>query len=164
MRTFPSLTSLTPDERVWRLDWFGECAYPGSVRARTHPSIKVAISPLCCEPDDSDALLLPGCTDHSNQREIWLPITALPLLKIGDLWQDGHLIASPGYRVETFRNVRIEPGNTSFIKAGLAIDGKFPGVRQLRSQAIVFYRAHFKKCHYNSANCSGAAGFSIPNA
>ena len=125
MRTFPSLTSLTPDERVWRLDWFGECAYPGSVRARTHPSIKVAISPLCCEPDDSDALLMSGCTDHSNQREIWLPITALPLLKIGDLWQDGHLIASPGYHVETFRNVRIETGNTSFIKAGLAIDGKF---------------------------------------
>ncbi|NMG72929.1 hypothetical protein [Parazoarcus communis] len=38
------------------------------------------------------------------------------------------------------------------------------GVRQSRSQAIVFYRAHFQKCHYNSANCSGAAGFSIPNA
>ena len=37
-------------------------------------------------------------------------------------------------------------------------------VRQLRSQVLVFARAHFQKCHYNSANCSGAAGFSIPNA
>ncbi len=39
-----------------------------------------------------------------------------------------------------------------------------PRVRQLRSQVLVFARAHFQKCHYNSANCSGAAGFSIPNA
>lgn len=37
-------------------------------------------------------------------------------------------------------------------------------VRQLRSQVLVFARSHFQKCHYNSANCSGAAGFSIPNA
>ena len=37
-------------------------------------------------------------------------------------------------------------------------------VRQLRSQVFVFSRANFQKCHYNSANCSGAAGFSIPNA
>lgn len=40
----------------------------------------------------------------------------------------------------------------------------FAGVRQLRSQVLVFYIAYFQKCHYNSANCSGAAGFSIPNA
>ncbi|NMG56028.1 transposase [Aromatoleum aromaticum] len=37
-------------------------------------------------------------------------------------------------------------------------------VRQLRSQVLVFARAHFQKCHYNSANCSGAAGFPIPKA
>ena len=37
-------------------------------------------------------------------------------------------------------------------------------VRQLRSQVLVFARADFQKCHYNSASCSGAAGFSIPNA
>ena len=37
-------------------------------------------------------------------------------------------------------------------------------VRQLRAQVLVFARAHVQKCHYNSANCSGAAGFSIPKA
>ena len=37
-------------------------------------------------------------------------------------------------------------------------------VRQLRSQVLVFARANFQKCHDNSANCSGAAGFSIPKA
>ena len=43
------------------------------------------------------------------------------------------------------------------------INGLLTRVRQLRSQVLVFARAHFQKCHYNSANCSGAAGFSIPN-
>ena len=42
--------------------------------------------------------------------------------------------------------------------------GVDPRVRQLRSQVRVFARAHFQKCHYSSANCSGTAGFSIPNA
>jgi hypothetical protein len=42
--------------------------------------------------------------------------------------------------------------------------GMFTRVRQLRSQVLVFARAHFQKCHYSSANCSGAAGFSIPKA
>ena len=50
--------------------------------------------------------------------------------------------------------VRIRPGRGD----------QLPRVRQLCSQVLVFARAHFQKCHYNSANCSGAAGFSIPNA
>jgi len=125
MDALPRLPSLTPDERIWRLDWFGECGYPGSVQRYTQPSIKVAISPLRCLPDDVEALLLPTCTDHAHQREVWVPIAALPLLGIGDLWQNGRLVASPDYEVETFDGLRIEPATTSFVKAGLAIDEKF---------------------------------------
>jgi len=46
MDALPGFPSLTPDDRVWRLDWFGECAYPGSVRHYAQPSIKVVPSPL----------------------------------------------------------------------------------------------------------------------
>jgi hypothetical protein len=46
----------------------------------------------------------------------------------------------------------------------LVLSDQDPRVRQLRSQVLVFARAHFQKCHYSSANCSGAAGFSIPKA
>lgn len=125
MSPLPNFPSLTPDERVWRLDWFGECAYPGSVRRYAQPSIKVAISPLRCEPNDAEALLQPGGTDHMHQREVWAPVAVLPLLAIGDLWQGGRLIASPSYHAETFRSVQIVPGTTSFVKAGLAVDEKF---------------------------------------
>ena len=59
------------------------------------------------------------------------------------------------------------PGAALQLRSGTVVamkDTQVTRVRQLRSQVLVFARAHFQKCHYNSANCSGAAGFSIPKA
>ncbi len=93
---------MPPDGRIWRIDWFGECAYPGSVRRYAQPSIKVAISPLRSAEGNPDHLLLPDCTELEEQREFWAPIAALPMLAIGDLWQNGQLLTSPGYQTEAF--------------------------------------------------------------
>ncbi|HXA46141.1 MAG TPA: hypothetical protein VNW52_00820, partial [Burkholderiaceae bacterium] len=121
----PKLSNLTPDERVWRLDWFGECGYPGSIRRYAQPSIKVVLSPLRCDSTDLAALLLPDCTDHQHPHETWAPISALPLLAIGDLWQDGRQIASPDYQVEAFKGLTINADSACFVKTGLAIDELF---------------------------------------
>lgn len=123
--SLPSFPNLTPDDRVWRLDWFGECAYPGTVRRYAQPSIKVVLSPLRCDPSDHAALLLPDSTDHQHQHEAWAPIAALPMLAIGDLWQDGRQIASPDYQVEAFKGLTINPEATAFVKAGLALEEHF---------------------------------------
>lgn len=123
--SLPTLPQLTPDDRIWRLDWFGECAYPGSVRRYAQPSIKVVLSALLCDPADRAALLLPGCTDHQHSHEAWVPIAALPMLAIGDFWQSGRRIASPGYELEVFWQLHIDDTNSSFVKAGLAVDGHF---------------------------------------
>lgn len=125
MDALPSLPSLTPDERYWRVDWFGECAYPGGVRRYAQPSIRVALSPLRSDPNDHAALLLPDCTDHQHQHEVWPPIAALPLLAIGDIWHEGRHVASPDYQVEKFKRLRITPNASAFVKAGLALDGHF---------------------------------------
>lgn len=125
MENLPSFPSLTPDERIWRLDWFGECAYPGSVRRYAQPCIKVSLSPLRCDPNDHAALLLPESTDHHHTNEPWVPIAALPLLAIGDLWQAGKRISSPDYQVEKFRHLEIHPESTAFVKAGLALEEHF---------------------------------------
>ncbi|MCL2660595.1 MAG: hypothetical protein FWD64_08775, partial [Acidobacteriaceae bacterium] len=85
----------------------------------------VAISPLRCSPDDVEALLTPNCTDCACQKDVWVPVAALPLLAVGDLWQDGRLVVSPDYDVESFSSLRIESDTTDFVKAGLAIDEKF---------------------------------------
>lgn len=125
MDALPSLPNLTPDDRVWRLDWFGECAYPGGVRRYAQPSIKVSLSALRCDPSDHTALLLPDSTDHQHPHEAWVPVAALPILAIGDLWQHGQQIASPDYQKESFKGLRITHETAAFVKAGLAIDEHF---------------------------------------
>lgn len=48
----------------------------------------------------------------------------------------------------------------SIVVAFLALCAR---VRQFRSQVRIIVRAYFQRSHYNSANCHGVAGFSIPN-
>jgi len=87
------------------------------------------------------------------------------------------LICRSGNRSELAGKALLEAGFTTVYNVMYGFEGELdahhhrnsvngwrPRVRQLRSQVLVFARAHFQKCHYNSANCSGAAGFSIPNA
>lgn len=121
----PLIPQLTPDDRPWRIDWFGEVGYPGNIRRYAQPSIKVSLSPLRCDPAEHAALLLSDSTDHQHQHETWAPIAALPMLSIGDLWQGGQQIASPNYQVEAFKGLAINPESTAFVKAGLALEDHF---------------------------------------
>ena len=123
--SLPKFSQLTPDDRVWRIDWLGDIAYPGSVRRYAQPSVKVVLSAICCDPSDTNTLVSPDSSDYQHQHETWAPIAALPMLAIGDLWQQGQRIASPDYQVESFRRLAITQETTAFIKAGLAIDGHF---------------------------------------
>ncbi len=121
----PLIPQLTPDDRPWRIDWFGDVGYPGNIRRYAQPSIKVSLSPLRCDPVEHAALLLSDSTDHQHQHEVWAPIAALPMLSIGDLWQGGQQIASPNYQVESFKGLAINPESTAFVKAGLALEEHF---------------------------------------
>ncbi len=124
MASIPSFPQLTPDTRLWRIDWFGEIGYPGSVRRYTHPSIRVAISPL------KDSLEFFSSsrsfeTEASQQQNVWMPIGCLGMLRIGDIWQDGKQFAQPHYSCEVFENLDIGPGTVKLIKAGLPIEGHY---------------------------------------
>jgi len=123
MEKLPRFPSLTPDHRVWRLDWFGEIAYPGVVRQYRQPCIKVAISPLLDSPDGF-ALSGSFSTDIAQQRNVWVSLGALSMMRIGDLWQDGRLLQAPLYTPSYFE-LDISPDTTTFVKAGLAIDKNY---------------------------------------
>lgn len=125
MSKLPYLYSLTPDQRIWRLVWFGECAYPGSVSRYAQPSIKVILSPLKCDPADDAALAYPDSTDRNYTHEAWVSVASLPMLSIGDLWQHGQRIVSPDYVVESFDDLTVTHETASFVKAGFAIEGKY---------------------------------------
>lgn len=115
------LSHLTPDDRVWRVDWLGEIEYPGAVRQYRQPCIKVALSPLLDFPD-SFSQTGSFRTDVDQQRHEWVSLGALFMLRIGDLWQHGQFLKSPLYSAACF-DLDISPDTTKFVKAGLAIDG-----------------------------------------
>ncbi len=119
-----SIPQLTPDDRLWRIDWFGECRYPPSQR-KSQPSIRIAISPLQCDPEDSDALQAANSTSLNNQRQAWLPVGILNLVRIGDIWHNGQCVHAPNYQIQKFEKLQIKKGTTDFIKAGLPINGVY---------------------------------------
>jgi hypothetical protein len=115
-----SITQLTPDERLWRIDWFGEFYYP-PILGNSQPSVRVAISPVLCDP----AMLAATATNLNNQRQISLKVGLLGLVKIGDIWQNGQCIRTPDYQTERFEKVNINKTTATIIKAGLPINGEF---------------------------------------
>ena len=109
------LSNLTPGPDTYRIDWFGEVGYPGSVRRYSQPSIRVAISPLT-NPD----VQWPLQTNSKQQQQVWMPIGSLPMLRIGDIWQNGTLIAKPAYQAERF-DIDLSKHPATPIKAGVSI-------------------------------------------
>ena len=113
--TAPIISGLTPDERYWRIDWLGDVAYPPTVNRRRQPSVRISISPI-----DTSCLLFNRIRSNAGeQREVWLPIGLLPLLRVGDIWTQGKLIRRPTYDFEQFPDQLIYPDTVSVIKAGL---------------------------------------------
>lgn len=120
-----SIPYLTPDDRPWRIDWFGELSFPGGTNRRSQPCVRVAISPVICDPSDQQTLLSATSTDSYAQKQRWLPVGMLPYVQIGDIWQSKRYSHTPNYQRETFRSVSIARETTNFIKAGLPIDNEF---------------------------------------
>lgn len=118
MSKTPEFHQLTFDSRPWRIDWFGEVGYPGAVRRYAQPSLKVSISPLL---KPAEASLAAVHFSSEEQRSIWMPIGSLPMLRIGDVWQNGKMALQPEYQKAVFPNLEIGPGLSLFIKAGLSI-------------------------------------------
>ncbi len=118
-----SIHQLTPDNRLWRIDWFGEVDY--QPHRHSQPCVRIVTSPVLCYPNDLNAMLSTSATDHHHQRQIWLPIGLLYLINIGDIWQGGQCVNTPSYQTEIFEKLEVTKATTDFVKAGLAISGEF---------------------------------------
>lgn len=115
----PRFSNLTPGPNPYRIDWFGDVAYPGSVRRYTQPCIRVAISPVA-NPVAEGMPYTQFQFDSQQQQQVWLPIGSLPMLRIGDIWQNGMLIAKPAYQQERFE-IDLSKHPATPIKAGVSI-------------------------------------------
>jgi len=108
----------------WRLDWFGDVAFPDAAQRRRQPSIFVYLSPVDEKAINEVASLLSPEVTQSGwaQRGCWISVGALPLLRIGDIWRDGQLHLRPDYQLETFVDLQIDGDTTTLVKAGLNKD------------------------------------------
>ncbi|MDP3651680.1 MAG: hypothetical protein Q8R67_08360 [Rhodoferax sp.] len=109
-------------QTAWRIDWFGDIAFPDRTVRRKQPSVFVHLSrvtdPRFCI--DSSVLLSAQCTSPPKfQRRVWVSVGTLPLLRIGDIWRDRKLLLRPDYELEEFDDIQIDKSTTSLIKAGL---------------------------------------------
>jgi hypothetical protein len=92
------------------------------VLRRKQPSIFVYLSQVADRRFLSypSFLLDPKSTDSTqNQRGCWVSVGTLPLLQIGDIWQDQKLLLRPDYQLESFGDLQIDSTTTKLIKVGL---------------------------------------------
>ncbi len=120
----PRISALPTGPNFWRIDWFGDIAYPDRSNRRKQPSVFVHLSRVKDERfrNDPSVLLSPeGTAPAQFQKRAWISIGTLPLLRIGDIWRDGQLDAQPDYELEEFKCIQIDAKTTTLIKAGLNI-------------------------------------------
>jgi len=77
-----------------------------------------------------------------HQHQINVPIGFLGKLKIGDIWRNGELVASPEYQRECFTGVTVDRGAASLIKAGLSTKVANRDVFYLPLGAHPYHSAH----------------------
>ncbi|NJD33672.1 MAG: hypothetical protein FIA96_02325 [Betaproteobacteria bacterium] len=111
---------LTPGPGPWRIAWMGEVSYHGPFRRYFNPSVRVEVVPAVGDPTAPCESQDPGVV-----RTVWMPLGALPRLRLGDVWEEGHFKDAPPYATERFSGVAITQITTAFVKAGLPIDGRF---------------------------------------
>ncbi|MBC3937001.1 hypothetical protein H8K47_16715 [Undibacterium sp. CY7W] len=124
-KQLPSISAFPKDEKIWRIDWFGEITFPNRLIRRTQPSILVHLSRIQDERflNNTEVQLSPHATSPAKfQRKTWVSVGTLPLLRIGDLWQNGQLVAQPDYELEQFSDLCIDRVKTHLIKAGLNLN------------------------------------------
>lgn len=121
----PRISVFPKDQTDWRIDWFGDIAFPNRLVRRKQPSVLVHLSRVIDNRflSDPSTLLSPQCTRSAQfQKRVWVSVGTLTLLRIGDIWRDGQLVLRPDYELEKFDSVQISKDSTSLVKAGLNLD------------------------------------------
>ncbi|MFZ3084277.1 hypothetical protein [Rhodoferax ferrireducens] len=121
----PRIAVFPKGQTPWRIDWFGDIAFPDRSVRRKQPSVFIHLSRVTDSRfrDDPAVLLSAHSTVSPNfQRRVWVSVGTLPLLRIGDVWRDGQLDVRPDYQLEEFTDIHIDQSTTTLIKAGLNLD------------------------------------------
>lgn len=131
-----TILSFPQDNATWRLDWFGDVSYQRHVRYK-NPLIRVALSKVTLDANDTWSYG-PKFPDADSVAQAVVPVSLLPPLKIGTIWQVGTMIADPGYTEEAFDFV-VSKETVDLVKSGMS-DGDYGYI--LPFEAHPFHKAH----------------------
>lgn len=110
---------------LWRVDWFGGVAFPDRLLRRTQPSVFVHLSRVI-DPsvlaDPTAPVTASSTLPWQKQFKCWVSVGSAMLLRIGDLWSDQSLVASPDHEVETFESLTIDRSTAQLLKVGHSDD------------------------------------------
>lgn len=115
----PRLTFFPLDGTPWRIDWFGDVAFPNRHESYKQPAICLAISRVCKDISGQ----YHSNRSVRNQHQIWAPVGWLPQFRIGDIWQDGLLLQPETAQTKIFHGLSISRRSSQIAKAGFDIDG-----------------------------------------
>lgn len=121
----PRIAAFPRGATPWRIDWFGDIAFPDRSVRRKQPSVFLHLSRVTTDRfhEDPAVLLSPDSTSPAKfQRRVWVSVGTLPLLRVGDIWRNGELEARPDYQLESFPDLEISNTTSTLIKAGLNLD------------------------------------------
>lgn len=119
------ISALPKGQTAWRIDWFGDIAYPDRSVRRKQPSVFLHLSRVTTDRfhEDPAVLLSPDSTSPAKfQRRVWVSVGALPMLRVGDIWRNGELEVRPDYQLESVPDLAISNATATLIKAGLNLD------------------------------------------
>jgi hypothetical protein len=118
LKELPRINELSPDNRTWRIDWFG--GIERNEGAPSDPLMEVIISPLRDEGGD------PASQTNINIREqkiVRIGVGLLPVIIIGSLWKSGMCICQFIGNRENLKNVVINDKMVRIVESGQLIDG-----------------------------------------
>lgn len=121
----PSISGFPEGPEAWRIDWFGDVAFPDRTSRRSQPSVFVHLSKVLSagvSSTPSARLSLIAASHAQYQKRVWVSVGVLPLLRVGDVWRNTRLDAQPDYELETFTDITIDKVTNKIIKAGLNLD------------------------------------------
>lgn len=110
--------ALAKDQGRWRIDWFGAVTYAERYRRPSQPLIEIQLSKVPDALANAEDIFKQCQGQRATTKQVRLPVGFLPMLAIGDIWQDGKLIESPSHDIEEF-SLQVGRHNSILIKAGL---------------------------------------------
>lgn len=127
-----SISGFPRDGNAWKLLWFGSVDFPNPIYRNRQASVCLSLSKV------SMVSALSGHLEAPIER--YVSVGTLSILRIGDIFKNGRLMAIGRGSHESFSDVDIDSDTTEIVKAGSSEDGHY----LLPLQHHTEHRAHTK--------------------